>query len=88
MTDSTPPGAVSPAATPTEPARAVFGRANFDLGSFVAGIVFMAIGLAFILEADGRWTFQLDHFRYVGPLVLIVIGISIVAGAGLGRRHD
>jgi hypothetical protein len=87
MTDSPPSGTVSPTTTPTPP-KAVFGRATFDLGSFVAGIVFMAIGLAFILEADGRWAFQLDHFRYIGPLVLIVIGISIVAGAGLGRRHD
>ena len=83
-TSTLPP---DPVAETTKP-NGINGRSRFDLGSFVAGILFMALGLAFALEADGQWTFQLSHFRYVGPLVLIVIGVSILAGAGLDRRED
>ncbi len=61
--------------------------ATANLGSFVAGLAFMAIGVAFVLEANGQWSFQLEYFRYFGPLVLMLIGISILASVGLGRRR-
>lgn len=83
-TSTLPPDPV----TATTKRNGINGRSRFDLGSFIAGVLFMALGLAFALEADGQWTFQLSHFRYVGPLVLIVIGISILAGARLDQRHD
>ena len=86
MTDST----VRKQSTQTTKSRAApnGARSKFDLGSFVAGVVFMALGLAFVLEAQGQWAFRLSHFRYIGPLILIVIGISILAGAGLHRFEE
>ncbi len=86
MTDSTT--ATKPSQATNHRAAGNGSRSRFDLGSFVAGLVFMALGLAFVLEAQGQWSFRLSHFRYVGPLILIVIGISILAGAGLHRQEN
>ncbi|MDH3296069.1 MAG: hypothetical protein OER95_17260 [Acidimicrobiia bacterium] len=85
MTETVETQPPAPAFSP-HPAPAVQRRLN--VGGFVAGIMFMAIGLAFILEADGRWTFQLSHFRYLGPLVLIMIGVATLVGTGLGRQRE
>lgn len=66
--------------------RRVAGR-QVDVGSLVAGLLFTGLGIAFVLEASGQWSFELDHFRYIGPLVLIIIGITTLIGASLAR-HD
>ncbi|MDH3293558.1 MAG: hypothetical protein OER95_04455 [Acidimicrobiia bacterium] len=61
---------------------------NLDIGSLMAGLLFAGLGIAFVLEASGQWSFELSHFRFVGPLVLIVIGITTLVGASMARRHD
>ncbi len=58
---------------------------QLDLGSLVAGLLFTVLGVAFVLEASGRWDFELGHFRFLGPLVLIVIGITTLVGASMSR---
>lgn len=61
---------------------------NLDVGSLIAGLLFTGLGIAFVLEASGQWSFELSHFRFVGPLVLIVIGLTTLVGASMARRHD
>ncbi len=63
------------------------GGHQFDVGSLTAGLLFAGLGIAFVLEASGRWSFELDHFRFIGPLVLIIIGLTTLIGASLAR-HD
>jgi hypothetical protein len=77
------------AAQPPPPPADQAEPARFDVGSFLAGLLFLALGVAFVFEAAGQWTFRLSHFRYVGPLVLVVLGLAILVGTGLsGRRED
>jgi hypothetical protein len=54
-------------------------------GTLMAGIVYLAIGLAFVAEAVGWWTLQVGDLRYLGPLALVVVGIAVVVGS-LSRR--
>lgn len=54
-------------------------------GTLFAGLVFLAVGIAFILEAVGAWNLTLGELRYVGPLALVVAGLAVVIGS-LGRR--
>lgn len=61
---------------------------QLDAGSLIAGLLFTGLGIAFLLEASGQWTFELDHFRFIGPMVLIVIGIATLVGASVAGHHD
>ncbi|MDH4279569.1 MAG: hypothetical protein OEW83_15970 [Acidimicrobiia bacterium] len=61
---------------------------NLDIGSLMAGLLFTGLGIAFVLEASGQWSFEFGHFRFIGPLVLIVIGITTLVGATMARHHD
>ena len=61
---------------------------NLDIGSLMAGLLFTGLGIAFVLEASGQWSFELGHFRFIGPIVLIVIGLTTLVGASTARRHD
>ena len=71
-------------ATPTVHQTA--NRPGPDIGSLIAGILFTGLGVAFVLEASGQWSFELSDFRYVGPLVLIVLGITTLVGASMAHR--
>jgi putative Mn2+ efflux pump MntP len=58
-------------------------------GTLLAGIVFLLIGVAFILEALEVWTMQISDLRYIGPLALVVLGIAVVIGSmGRGERQQ
>ena len=61
---------------------------TLDIGSLMAGLLFTGLGIAFLLEASDQWSFELGHFRFIGPLVLIVIGITTLVGATMARHHD
>ena len=53
-------------------------------GTLLAGIAFLLIGVAFMLEALEVWTIQISDLRYVGPIALVVLGAAVVIGS-LGR---
>lgn len=55
-------------------------------GTFLAGLIFLAVGVAFVLEAADVWTIRVADLKLIGPLALVVIGVSIIAGA-LTRRN-
>ncbi len=55
-------------------------------GTLLAGVVFLLIGVAFVLEALGVWTLQIGDLRYIGPIALVVVGVAVVAGS-IGRSN-
>ncbi|MFO7300630.1 MAG: hypothetical protein DIU67_010635 [Actinomycetes bacterium] len=59
---------------------------KFDVGTFVTGLVFFAIGVAFLLESLGVWEIGIQDLRLVGPIALVVVGLVIILGA-IGRRE-
>ncbi len=50
-------------------------RHPFDIFSFVFGLVFVALGLAYLVN-DGRWRF--DAGPWVWPVVLLVGGAIVL----------
>ena len=52
-------------------------------GTMVAGLVFMIIGAAYLLEAFDVWNV---HFR-IWPIFLIAVGVVILLG-GRAARHE
>ncbi len=54
---------------------------NLHTGTLIAGMVYFALGLAFIMEALEVWTLRIGDLRYAAPLTLVVVGLAIVVGA-------
>lgn len=50
-------------------------------GTMLAGFIYLAVGLSFVLEALGYWTLRLSDLRYIGPLALVMAGIAVVVGS-------
>ncbi|HSJ27894.1 MAG TPA: hypothetical protein VLB67_06755 [Acidimicrobiia bacterium] len=61
---------------------------RMHVGTLVAGIVYLAVGLLFVAEALEWWTLQVSDLRYVGPLALVVAGIAVVASSLKGQRDS
>jgi hypothetical protein len=53
-------------------------------GTLFAGVVFLAIGVTFILEALEVWSIRIADLRYIGPIALVVLGVAVVIGS-MGR---
>lgn len=51
---------------------------RIHIGTFVWGLVLTAFGGLFVAEALEVWEFTLRDFRYAGPIILVVIGVSLV----------
>jgi membrane protein DedA with SNARE-associated domain len=58
---------------------------TWHTGSVVWGLIFIVLGVLFLLE-------QLDVFdlraAYIFPVVLIVIGVTVLVGGTLTRRRS
>jgi hypothetical protein len=46
-----------------------------------AGVVYLGIGVAFILEATEVWALRIGDLRFAGPIVLVVLGVAVVIGS-------
>lgn len=46
-----------------------------------SGIVLIALGVAFGLEATGIWSFEIGHLQLIAPLALIAIGVGFLLGS-------
>jgi hypothetical protein len=57
-------------------------------GTLLAGVVYLGIGVAFILEALEVWTLQIGDLRYVGPIALVVLGLAVVVGSMRGAQRS
>jgi hypothetical protein len=53
-------------------------------GTLFAGVIYLGIGVVFLLEALEVWTLQIGDLRYMAPVALVVIGLAVVIGS-LGR---
>lgn len=56
--------------------------ANVNITTLIAGMLFMALGGMFLLDAAGVWSV---HPFVIGPLVLIGLGMAIIAGSLTGK---
>jgi len=50
-------------------------------GTLFAGVVYLGIGVAFILEALEVWTLRIGDLRYAAPIALVVLGLAVVIGS-------
>ncbi len=60
---------------------------KMHMGTFLAGLIFLTVGVAFVLEAADVWTISVGDLKLIGPIALVVIGVSIIAGA-ITRREN
>lgn len=58
---------------------------RLHIGTLIAGIVYLIIGVAFVFEALGEWTMSLGDLRFVLPLAMVTVGLAVVAGS---LSHD
>lgn len=57
-------------------------RDRFDAGGVIAGLVFIALGVIFLLDRLDVWELRFD---IVWPAVLIGVGVVVLVGALLRR---
>jgi hypothetical protein len=56
-------------------------------GTLAAGVVFVVIGLTFLLEELGVWSLTTATLRVLGPALLILLGAAVLlAGLAANRR--
>lgn len=59
-----------------------------DWSTLIAGLVLAALGIVFLTEAAGAWSFRLSHLAVVGPLLLMLVGAALLTrGVGSARRQ-
>jgi hypothetical protein len=56
-------------------------------GTLFAGVIYLGIGIVFLLEALEVWTLQISDLTVVGPVALVVLGLAVVIGS-LGRTDQ
>jgi hypothetical protein len=56
-------------------------------GTLFAGVIYLGIGIVFLLEALEVWTLQISDLAVVGPVALVVLGLAVVIGS-LGRTDQ
>jgi hypothetical protein len=61
---------------------------RFDLGTFLWGVAFAVLGGALALEAMDVWTLKAVDLRFVGPALVIVIGLGLVARSLASGREQ
>ena len=57
---------------------------NLNMTSLIAGVVFIVLGVLFLLEHLGVLVLS---GRYVWPIVLVAVGVAIIFGGGRGHHH-
>ena len=59
-------------------------RRSWDRSGFTAGLIFVGLGVLFLLERLGLLTLA---GQYLWPILLIVLGIVVLLGEGSRRRY-
>ncbi|MEX0863478.1 MAG: hypothetical protein WD269_01220 [Acidimicrobiia bacterium] len=49
-------------------------------GTLLAGVIYLALGVAFLLEAMDIWTVRVADLRILFPAALVAIGIAVIIG--------
>lgn len=50
-------------------------------GTLLAGMIFLATGVVFVLEAVGVWTMSIADLRFIVPLAMVVVGVAVIIGS-------
>ena len=61
---------------------------RLHFGTFVTGLIVALVGAALLAEGLGWWELQLRDFRFVGPVLLIAIGVIVLIGSLARRQGD
>lgn len=56
-------------------------KREFHPGTFTAGAVFVALGVAFTLEGLDVWTLRLRDLDVLFPIALVVVGVAVLVAA-------
>jgi drug/metabolite transporter (DMT)-like permease len=59
-------------------------RRSWDRSGFTAGLIFVGLGVLFLLERLGLLTLA---GQYLWPILLIVLGIVVLLGEGSRRKY-
>ncbi|HSL25526.1 MAG TPA: hypothetical protein VLA54_04525 [Acidimicrobiia bacterium] len=59
---------------------------RWHIGTLLAGLIYVAAGVVFLLEALDVWSLELSDLRIVAPIVLLVAGVAVIIGS-LGRAE-
>lgn len=54
---------------------------RLHMGTLLAGVIYLVVGVAFMLETAGLWTLQIADLTLIGPLALVVIGLAVALGS-------
>ncbi|MDH3500308.1 MAG: hypothetical protein OEM97_09320 [Acidimicrobiia bacterium] len=54
---------------------------RFHPGTFTAGVIFLLLGIAFLFEAAGAWTFRLGDLATLGPLTIVGVGVAVLVSS-------
>lgn len=61
---------------------------RFHFGTFVTGLVVAVIGSVLLAEGMGWWELHLRDFRFVGPALLIAIGVIVLLGSFARKQSE
>jgi hypothetical protein len=61
---------------------------RFHFGTFVTGLVVAIIGGLLLAEGMGWWELRLRDFRFVGPALLIAIGVIVLLGSFARKQSE
>jgi hypothetical protein len=54
----------------------------------IAGVIYLVLGIAFILEALDVWNLRVEDLRFVGPIALVLIGAAVAFGSMSRARRS
>ncbi len=59
---------------------------RFNVGTFMWGVFLTVVGAALAAIGFGWWDISTLDLRYVGPALVILMGVTILTGALVSRR--
>jgi hypothetical protein len=59
---------------------------NLHRGTLFAGLIYLIVGVALVLEALEVWTLHIGDLQYLGPLALVAVGLAVLVGS-VGRKR-
>jgi hypothetical protein len=62
-------------------------NSRFHIGTLLSGLALAIWGAGLLGDGMGWWNIELADLRYVGPILIIVIGALVVVGALASDRR-
>lgn len=61
---------------------------KLHVGTLISGLVLAAWGTGLLGDGMGWWNLELADLRYVGPILIIVVGALVVIGALMSAQKS